>query len=209
MLENLTSRASMPMPTVAVMQTEMPNAFATGRNEKHAVVAVTTGLMSMLNQEELEGVLAHELSHIKNSDMLIGSIAATVAGAISYLVQIAYFANIFGGSDEDDGGGIFSSLAMLILAPIIAMMLHMAVSRSREYLADAGAAKLTGKPGGLSSALKKLENFSSQHRLPATPRQETASHLFIVNPFKRSSLMSLFSTHPPMDKRIAKLENIS
>jgi heat shock protein HtpX len=209
LLEGLTARASMPMPAVSVIDMEMPNAFATGRNENHAVVAVTTGLMKILNREELEGVLAHELSHIKNKDMLISSIAATIAGAISYLVQIAYFASIFGGSgDDEDGGGILGMLAMLILAPIISVMLHMAVSRSREYLADAGGAKITGNPRGLASALKKLGDFTSRHKIHGTPRQETAAHLFIVNPFKASALMSLFSTHPPMDKRIGRLEKI-
>ena len=205
MLENLANRASMPMPTLAIMDTELPNAFATGRNEDNAVVAVTTGLIRMLNREELEGVLAHELTHVKNNDMLIGSIAATFAGAISYLVQMAYFANIFGGSDED-GGGVFGALAMLILAPVISLLLNTAVSRSREYLADQGGASITGNPRGLASALRKLDAFSKNNKFRATPKQETAAHLFIVNPFNRSALMSLFSTHPPMDKRIAILE---
>jgi len=206
-LEDLTSKASMPMPEVAVMETEMPNAFATGRNEHHAVVAVTTGLMRLLDRQELEGVLAHELTHIKNKDMLISSIAATIAGAISYLVQIAYFASLFGGAgDDEDGGGIFGLLAMMILAPVISTLLHMAVSRSREYLADDGGAQLTGNPDGLARALRKLNDFSSRHKLEGTPRQETAAHLFIVNPFKSSALMALFSTHPPMDKRISRLQ---
>ncbi len=209
MLRELTQRASLPMPRLYVIETEMPNAFATGRNEKHAVVAVTSGLMRLLSKEELRGVVAHELAHIKNKDMLIGSIAATVAGAISYLVQIAYFANIFGGSsDEEEGGGIFGALAMMILAPIIATLLHLAVSRSREYLADEAGARISGSARGLADALRKLETSARMHPLHATPKQETASHLFIVNPFRMSVMMSLFSTHPAMDERIARLERI-
>ncbi len=209
MLEDLTKRASLPIPRLYVMQTDMPNAFATGRNEKHAVVAVTSGLLRLLNEEELRGVLAHELGHIKNNDMLIGSIAATITGAISYLVQIAYFANIFGGSSEDDdGGGMFGAIAMMILAPIISTMLHMAISRSREYIADESGAKYAGGVEGLASALQKLGSFSKSHKLHATPKQETAAHLFIVNPFKSSTLMALFSTHPPMEERIARLNKL-
>ncbi len=211
LLKELTERAKLPMPRLYVIDTEMPNAFATGRNEKHAVVAVTKGLMRILNQEELRGVVAHELAHIKNRDMLIGSIAATVAGAISYLVQMAYFANIFGGGsdDEEGGGGIFGAIAMMILAPIIATLLHLAVSRSREYLADEAGARISGVPQGLANALRKLEAAAKSHPLTATPKQETASHLFIVNPFRRSALMSLFSTHPAMEERIARLEKIN
>jgi len=210
-MEDLVSRASLPMPRIFVVETDMPNAFATGRNEKHAVVAVTTGLLRILDKEELRGVLAHELAHIKNNDMLIGSIAATVAGAISYLVQMAYFANIFGGSsdDEDNGGGMFGAIAMMILAPLIATMLHMAVSRSREYMADESGARFSGNPNGLASALGKLGSFAKSHELHGTPKQETAAHLFIVNPFKPSIMMSLFSTHPPMEERIARLKRLS
>jgi heat shock protein HtpX len=209
MIRELTSKAGLPMPRLFVMETEMPNAFATGRNADHAVVAVTTGLMRLLNQDEIKGVLAHELGHIKNNDMLIGSIAATIAGAISYLAQMAYFANIFGGSsDDEDDGGIFGALAVMILAPLVATLLHMAVSRSREYIADEAGALLCGNPQGLASALAKLGGFSKSHLLHGTPRQETASHLFIVNPFKPSALMALFSTHPPMEERIARLEKM-
>lgn len=205
-MEDLVKRALMPMPRLFIMETEMPNAFATGRNEKHAIVAVTTGLLRILNKEELRGVLAHELAHIKNNDMLIGSIAATVAGAISYLVQMAYFASIFGGSsDDEDDGGIFGTIAMMILAPLIATMLHMAVSRSREYLADEKGAQFSGNPKGLADALAKLGGFAKTHELHGTPKQETAAHLFIVNPFKPSVMMSLFSTHPPMEERISRL----
>lgn len=210
MVGELASRAGLPMPRLFVVESDMPNAFATGRNKTHAVVAVTSGLLKILDKEELRGVLAHELAHIKNNDMLIGSIAATVAGAISYLVQMAYFANIFGGSsdDEDDGGGIFGSIAMMILAPLISTLLHMAVSRSREYLADELGASFAGKANGLASALAKLGSFTSSHELHGTPKQETAAHLFIVNPFKPSVMMSLFSTHPPMEERIARLNSL-
>lgn len=209
-VQDLSSRASLPMPRLYVMETEMPNAFATGRNKDHAVVAVTSGLLKLLSKDELRGVLAHELGHIKNNDMLIGSIAATIAGAISYLVQIAYFANIFGGSsDDEDGGGIFGAVAMMIVAPFIATLLHMAISRSREYLADEAGARFAGNANGLAGALEKLGGFSKSHKLNGTPRQETAAHLFIVNPFKASIMMSLFSTHPPMNKRVMRLKNLS
>lgn len=210
MAGELTARAQLPMPRLFVVESDMPNAFATGRNEQHAVVAVTTGLLKILDKDELRGVLAHELAHIKNNDMLIGSIAATVAGAISYLVQMAYFANIFGGSsDEDDGGGFIGAIAMMILAPLIATLLHMAVSRSREYMADELGANIAGKTSGLASALAKLGSFTAAHETHGTPRQETAAHLFIVNPFKPSVMMSLFSTHPPMEERIAKLGQLN
>lgn len=210
-MEDLIGRASLPMPRLFVVETDMPNAFATGRNEKHAVVAVTTGLLRVLDKEELRGVLAHELAHIKNNDMLIGSIVATVAGVISYLVQIAYFANIFGGSsdDENSGGGMFGVIVMMILAPLIATMLHMAVSRSREYLADEAGAKFSRNPKGLASALEKLGSFVKSHELHGSPKQETAAHLFIVNPFRPSIMMSLFSTHPPMKERILRLNKLS
>jgi heat shock protein HtpX len=207
-MKELVKKASLPMPRLYMMDMEMPNAFATGRNEKHAVVAVTSELLKILDKDELKGVLAHELGHIKNKDMLIASIAATIAGAISYLVQIAYFANIFGGSDEEGGGSLFGAIAMMILAPIIAGMLHMAVSRSREYLADEAGARFSENPKGLADALKKLGDFSKTHKLKGSPKQETAAHLFIVNPFKASMLTSLFSTHPPMEKRIARLNEI-
>ena len=212
LMQELTKRANLPMPKLFVMETDMPNAFATGRNENHAVVAVTTGLLRTLDKEELRGVLAHELAHIKNNDMLIGSIAATVAGAISYLVQMAYFANIFGGSSDDEeegGGGMFGAIAMMILAPLIATLLHMAVSRSREYLADESGARISGSSHGLASALSKLESFAKNHQLYGSPKQETAAHLFIVNPFKMSAMMSLFSTHPSTAERVARLNKIN
>ncbi len=211
-IDELSRSASLPMPKLYIMDNPMPNAFATGRNEKHAVVAVTTGLVSLLNEDELRGVLAHELAHIKNRDMLIGSIAATFAGAISYLVQLAHFANIFGSTsdDEEDGsGGIFGSVAMMILAPVISMLLHMAVSRSREYIADESGAKIAGNPDGLAKALQKISGFASSHELHGSPKQETAAHLFIINPFKQSALMALFSTHPPVEERVARLRKLN
>jgi len=207
LVNELVSRANLPMPRLFVVKSEMPNAFATGRNENHAVVAVTSGLLELLDREELRGVLAHELAHIKNNDMLIGSIAATVAGAISYLVQLAYFANVFSSSDDEDGG-VVGAIAVMILAPILATLLHMAISRSREYLADEMGANMAHDPAGLASALSKLDNFTKHHDLQATPRQEAAAHLFIVNPFKPSRLMALFSTHPPMIERIERLNKI-
>jgi heat shock protein HtpX len=207
LLEELSARALLPTPRLYIVESAMPNAFATGRNPAHAVVAVTTGLLGLLSQEELKGVLAHELAHIKNNDMLIGSMAATIAGAISYLAQMAYF---FGPAhdDEDSGGGLFGVILMAILAPIMASLLHMAVSRSREYLADEAGAGFAGSPLGLAAALKKLGGFTATHQLHGTPRQEAAAHLFIVNPFKPSSLLALFSTHPPMEERIARLEKL-
>lgn len=210
MVSDLTARAQLPMPRLFLVESGMPNAFATGRNENHAVVAVTTGLLNILDRDELRGVLAHELAHIKNNDMLIGSIAATVAGAISYLVQMAYFANMFGGSsDDDDSGGFFGAIAMMILAPLIATLLHMAVSRSREFMADELGASFAGKATGLASALAKLGSFTAEHQIHGTPKQETAAHLLIVNPFKPSVMKSLFSTHPPMEERIARLSRLN
>jgi heat shock protein HtpX len=207
--EELTLIASMTMPRLYIMKTPMPNAFATGRNEKHAIIAVTTGLLQQLNSSELRGVIAHELAHIKNKDMLIGSIAATFAGAISYLAQLAYFGNLFSSSDnEEDSNGLFGGLIMLILAPIISTLLHLAISRSREYLADESGAKLAGNPEGLANALEKISIFSANHELHGSPKQETAAHLFIINPFKPSSLMALFSTHPPVEERIKRLRDI-
>lgn len=210
-MNELTSVASLPMPRLYIMDSPMPNAFATGRNENHSVVAVTTGLLQQLNSTELRGVLAHELAHIKNKDILIGSIAATFAGAISYLAQLAYFGNLFSSSDDEEGGGhgIFGLIIMMILAPLISAMLHMAISRSREYIADEGGAKIAGNPEGLASSLHKISNFNATHELHGSPKQETAAHLFIINPFKTSTLMALFSTHPPVEERIKRLKKLN
>jgi heat shock protein HtpX len=197
------------MPRVYIIPTDTPNAFATGRNENHAAVAVTEGILRILNRDELEGVLAHELTHIKNRDILISSIAATIAGAIMMLANMAQWAAIFGGarSDDDEGnaGGIIGLLLMAILAPIAATLIQMAISRSREYMADEGGAKISGKPYGLASALEKLAQAS--HIVPMEANPSTA-HMFIVNPLSGRALMNLFSTHPPIEERIARLRRM-
>jgi len=210
-IEELAQKAKLPKPKLYLVDLPIPNAFATGRNENHAVVAVTSGILKLLNEEELRGVLAHELSHIKNKDILISSIAATLAGAISYLAQMAYFVGMFGGGSRDNsrsGGNAFGMIALLILTPIIATLLHLAISRSREYLADETAADISKDPHGLANALKKLHSYSHTHPLVGEPKYEATAHLFIVNPFKPSFLMSFFSTHPPMEERVKRLEAI-
>jgi heat shock protein HtpX len=207
-VRNLALKASLPMPRVYIIPGATPNAFATGRDEHHAVVAVTEGILRILDRDELEGVLAHELSHIKNKDMLVGSIAATLAGAIVMLANMAQWAAIFGGSRRDDGeegGGTIRLLAMAILAPIAATIIQMAISRSREYLADAGGAKVSGKPYSLASALEKLSRASEALPMDANP---STAHMFIVNPLTGRSLMNLFSTHPPIEERIARLRSM-
>jgi heat shock protein HtpX len=208
-VKNLALKAAMPMPRVYIIPGDTPNAFATGRNEQHAVVAVTEGILRILGRDELEGVIAHELSHIKNRDILIGSIAATLAGAIVMLANMAQFAAMFGGGsrDDDEGGGsnIVSLILMAILAPIAATLIQMAISRSREYLADAGGAKISGKPYGLAGALDKLSRASQAIPMEANP---STAHMFIVNPLSGRSLMNLFSTHPPIEERIARLQSM-
>jgi heat shock protein HtpX len=207
-VRNLAMKAGLPMPRIFIIPEETPNAFATGRNEKHAVVAVTKGIMRILNKEELEGVIAHELSHIKNKDMLISSIAATIAGAITMLATMAQWAAIFGGgssSDEEGGGGIIGFIAMAIFAPLAAAVIQMAISRSREYLADARGASITKNPYGLASALEKLTNASQIIPMNAKP---STAHLFIVNPLAGKAFMNLFSTHPPLEERIARLRSM-
>ncbi|MEK9183694.1 MAG: zinc metalloprotease HtpX [Patescibacteria group bacterium] len=210
-LRELSQEANLPKPRLYNINMPIPNAFATGRNENHAVVAITSGILKLLNEKELRGVLAHELSHIKNKDILISSIAATLAGAISYLAQMAYFAGIFAGGSRDDSqnnGNAFGTLALFILAPIIATLLHLAISRSREYIADETGAHISKDPLALAEALKKLHGFSRAYPLIAKPKYEATAHLFIVNPFKPSFLMSLFSTHPPVEERVKRLEAI-
>ncbi len=206
MVRGLATRAQVPMPKVYIIPTDTPNAFATGRNPEHAAVAVTEGIMRILNREELEGVIAHELSHVKNRDTLIMTIAATMAGAITYLAHMAQFAAIFGGSrrdsDERGGGGVFGALALAILAPIAAMLVQLAISRAREFHADATGAPIAGKPFGLASALEKLDQASKALPMDATP---ATAHLFIVNPLSGSMLRSLFSTHPSTEERVARL----
>lgn len=205
-VQDLAMRAGLPKPKVYVMSTNTPNAFATGRNPSHAAVAVTNGLLRLLNREELEGVLAHELGHIKNRDILISSVAAMIAGAISYLAHMAQWAMIFGGfgrSDDDEGhGGLIGALAMMIVAPIAAMLIQMAISRSREYLADSTGAKICQHPASLANALKKLEEWN--HRLPMNVNPANAQ-MYIVNPLAGGGLQNLFSTHPPIQERIKRL----
>jgi heat shock protein HtpX len=207
-VRTLAQKGGLPMPRVFIIPEETPNAFATGRNDQHAVVAVTEGIMRILNREELEGVIAHELSHIKNRDMLISYIAATLAGAIVMLAHMAQWAAIFGGGrsdDEDNGGGIIGLIAMAILAPLAATIIQMTISRSREYLADASGAGITKNPYGLAAALEKLTKAAQIIPLNANP---STAHLFIVNPLSGKSLMNLFSTHPPLEERIARLRSM-
>ena len=208
-VKNLALKASIPMPRVYIIPGDTPNAFATGRNEQHAVVAVTEGILRILGKDELEGVIAHELTHIRNRDILIGSIAATLAGAIVMLAHMAQWAAMFGGAgrDDDEGGGsnIVGLILMAVLAPIAATLIQMAISRSREYLADAGGAKISGKPYGLAGALEKLSQASQTMPMEANP---STAHMFIVNPLTGRSLMNLFSTHPPIEERIARLRSM-
>ena len=204
-VERLTQKIGIPMPKMYVIPTESPNAFATGRNPQHASVAVTQGILELLNDEELEGVLAHELGHVNNRDILISSVAATIAGAITMLASMGRWAMIFGGmgSDrEDRQGGGFAALLMLILAPIAASLIQLAVSRSREYQADASGAHYTGNPYALASALSKLDAYSRRIPMQGTP---STAHLFIIQPLLGMNFGNLFSTHPPIAKRIERL----
>ena len=204
-VRRLAQKAALPMPKIYIMEQEQPNAFATGRNPKHGAVAVTTGIMKILSREELEGVLAHELAHIKNRDILIGTIAASIAGAISYLAQMAQWAMIFGGKSNEDGeqGSPIASIVMMIVGPIAAMIVQMAISRSREYGADAGGASISGNPLYLANALKKLQMAAQKIPMDANP---ATSHMFIVNPLSGGGILKLFSTHPPIEERVARLE---
>lgn len=205
-VRRLTQKAGMPMPRVYIIDSEQPNAFATGRNPGHAAVAVTSGIMRILSQEELAGVIGHELSHIRHRDILISTIAATIAGAISYLAQMAQWAALFGHRDDDEGGSPAAALIMMIIGPIAALIVQMAISRSREYLADEGGARLVGNPRYLANALRKLHFASQQIPMEANP---ATSHMFIVNPLSGGGLLRLFSTHPPIEERIARLESMS
>ncbi len=199
-VENLSRRAGLPMPRVAVIPKEQPNAFATGRNPKHAVVAATQGILRILDRDELEGVMAHELAHVKNRDILIASVAATLAGAI---MMVARFGLFFGGGDRDRGpaGGVLAIL-VVILAPIAAFMIQAAISRSREFAADEGGAEISGKPRALASALRKLEAAAKQVPMEGNP---ATAHMFIVHPFRAGGLTKLFSTHPPTEERVERL----
>lgn len=205
-VERLTGKTGLPMPKIYVIPTESPNAFATGRNPNHASVAVTQGILGLLNDEEMEGVLAHELGHVKNRDILISSVAATIAGAITVLARMFGWAAMFGGyggrDNRDRGGGALGALFMLILAPIAATLIQLAVSRSREYAADETGAHITGNPYALASALQKLDAYSKRVPMAATP---STAHLFIIPPALGMSLANLFSTHPPTAKRIERL----
>ncbi|MFQ5604410.1 MAG: zinc metalloprotease HtpX [bacterium] len=203
MVRRLAQHAQLPMPKVYVIPSATPNAFATGRDPQHAAVAVTEGILRQLNQDELEGVLAHELAHIKNRDILIGSVAATIAGAINMLY---YFGLFFGGGGDDDDGNPFVSLLMIILAPIAAMLIQMAISRSREYAADRGGALISGKPLALASALENLERGVARVPMKAKP---TSAHIFIVNPLRGGGIASLFSTHPSTRERVHRLREMA
>jgi len=210
MVAELTNKASLPMPKVYTMENDTPNAFATGRNPEHAAVAVTSGILRILSKEELMGVIGHELSHIQHRDILIGTIAATIAGAISMLATMARWGAMFGGfrsNDEEGGGGgnIFVVILVSIFASIAAMLIQMAISRSREYLADEGGAHLS-HPLSLARALSKLEIAAQRIPMEANP---STAHMFIVNPLKGGRVLSLFSTHPPMEERIARLEEMA
>lgn len=207
MVERLASKANLPMPKVYIMNNPTPNAFATGRNPNNGAVAVTTGIMNLLNKEELEGVISHELTHIKNRDILVSTIAATLVGTITYIVQFAMF---FGGGRRDDregSGNVIVDLLLLIIAPIAAMLIQMAISRSREYMADEGGAMISGKPLALASALSKLQHGNEV--IPMRNAGQSSAHMFIVNPLHGGGLMKLFSTHPPIEERIERLKEIA
>jgi heat shock protein HtpX len=204
-VHNLATRAGLPMPKLYMIPTDAANAFATGRSPQHAAVAVTEGILRLMSWEELEGVLAHELSHVKNRDILISSIAATLAGVIMMVANMVRWAAFFGGTSRDErdgGGGLLGFLAMVIVAPIAAMLIQMAISRSREYQADASGAQLLHSGESLAKALEKLEYAAQRIPLDASPQ---TAHLFIVNPLSGRSLMSWFSTHPPLEERIKRL----
>lgn len=206
-IQRLTERAGLPMPRLYVTPSPQPNAFATGRNPEHSAVAVTEGLLRVLNRSELEGVLAHELAHIKNRDVLVGTVAAAFAGAITMIANIIQWGAILGlGRDDDEGGGSFvGAILMAIIAPIAAMLIQMAISRSREYQADDTGARIAGGSGGLSNALLKLESAAGRIPMQMNP---AASHLFIVNPLSGESMARLFSTHPPISERVRRLEDM-
>jgi heat shock protein HtpX len=200
----LAQQAGLPKPRVYLVSNPTPNAFATGRNPRHAAVAVTSGLLELLDRQELAGVLAHELGHVKNRDILIGSVAAVLAGAISYLATMAQWTMLFGGGRRSDGegGNPLAALVMIIVAPIAAALIQMAISRGREYLADEAGAKISGQPRSLASALEKLTHYNRQLPMQVNP---ASAQMYIVNPLRAGQLASLFSTHPPMEERIRRL----
>jgi len=208
LVRRLAQRAGLPMPKVYIIPTDTPNAFATGRNPQHAAVAATEGILRILTPDELEGVMAHELGHVRNRDILISTIAATLAGAIMMLARMAQFAAMFGGGRQQDedgesgAGGVVGMILLAILAPLAAMLIQMAISRAREYLADAAGAQISRKPWALADALEKLERGATALPMDANP---STAHMFIVNPLRGSSLLNLFSTHPPVEQRVARL----
>ena len=207
---SLSQRASIPMPRVYIVEEDSPNAFATGRDPAHAVVAVTTGILRLLNRHELEGVLAHELSHVKHRDILVQTVAAAMAGAITMLANWARFAALFGGgrdSDDEGGGNIFSVIIFSMIAAFAAMLIQLAISRSREYYADEGGAQLSGNPLYLANALRKLQTGIA--RVPMQDANPSTAHMFIVNPFTAKGVLALFSTHPPIEERIERLEGMA
>jgi len=209
MVRRLIQKAGLPMPKVYIIPDESMNAFATGRDPEHGVVAVTEGIMRTLDREELEGVIAHELAHIKHRDILTGTIVATIAGAISMLAQMAQWAMIFGGGrrdDSDEGGSPVAALVMMIVAPIAAMLVQMAISRTREFEADKGGAAIAGNPYGLANALLKLERGAQI--VPLQDAKPATAHMFIVNPLTGGGLMKLFSTHPPIEERVKRLKEM-
>jgi heat shock protein HtpX len=206
-VRRLAHKAEIPMPKVYIINGEQPNAFATGRNPAHAAVAVTAGIMRILTQDELAGVIGHELAHVKHRDILISTVAATIAGAISFLAQMAQWAMIFGGrGDDDEGGSPVAAIVMMIVGPIAAMIIQLAISRSREYAADEGGARIAGNPHYLANALRKLSLASQKIPMDASP---STSHIFIVNPLSGGGILKLFSTHPPIEERISRLESMS
>lgn len=208
LVANIAQTSGLPKPRVALIESPAPNAFATGRNPENAVVAVTTGILEILDRRELAAVLAHELGHVRNRDILIGAVAATIAGAVTMIAQMGHYSMMFGGRDDDGehGGGLLTTLLMLILAPLAAVLIQLAISRSREFGADETGAKLSGDPEALASALLKLEAYSKRIPLPVNP---AVSHMFIVAPLTGVSVQKLFSTHPPTAERVARLHELA